>query len=200
VPPTDDELLALARLVGDACRTQGRTIGTAESCTGGLVAHLLTEIPGSSAYVLGGLVTYANAVKVALAGVPEATLAAHGAVSAQTAVAMAEGARRRLDADLAVAITGIAGPDGGSVAKPVGLTYVAVADGDGDVVRRFVWDADRSGNKRASAGAALALVAERLGVDPASAVVAGGSAAGADTASGPGDGAAIAMPVQRDGS
>ncbi len=194
MPPTDDELLALARLVGDACRAQGRTIGTAESCTGGLVAHLLTEVPGSSAYVLGGLVTYANAVKVALAGVPEATLAAHGAVSAQTAVAMAEGARRRLDADLAVAITGIAGPDGGSEAKPVGLTYVAVADGDGDVVRRFVWDADRSGNKRASAAAALALVAERLGADLASA----GSAASAASAAA--DGATIAMPTHSGGS
>jgi PncC family amidohydrolase len=165
VPPTDDELLALARLVGDACRSQGITIATAESCTGGLVAHLLTEIPGSSAYVRGGLVTYANEAKIALTEVPPATLEAHGAVSAQVAVAMAEGARRRLDVDVAVSITGIAGPDGGTAAKPVGLSYVGVADADGDAVRRFTWDADRTGNKRASAAAALAMVAERLGVE-----------------------------------
>jgi len=165
VPPTDDELLALARLVGDACRTRAVTIATAESCTGGLVAHLLTEIPGSSAYVRGGLVTYANEAKIALAEVPASTLEAHGAVSAQVAVAMAEGARRRLDVDIAVSITGIAGPDGGSAAKPVGLTYVAVADADGDAVRRFVWEGDRSANKRASAAAALAMVADRLGAD-----------------------------------
>jgi nicotinamide-nucleotide amidase len=166
VPPTDDELLALARQVGDACRTRVVTIGTAESCTGGLVAHLLTEIPGSSAYVRGGLVTYANEAKIALTEVPPATLEAHGAVSAQVAVAMAEGARRRLDVDLAVAITGIAGPDGGTPAKPVGLTYVAIADADGDAVRRFVWDGDRTANKRASAAAALEMMAERLANGP----------------------------------
>lgn len=162
MPPTDEALLALSRQVGDACRLRGLTIATAESCTGGLVAHLLTEIPGSSVYLLGGLVTYANDVKVALAGVPQATLDAHGAVSAQVAVAMAEGTRRRLGADVTVAVTGIAGPDGGSPAKPVGLTYVAVADRDGDLVRRYVWTDDRSGNKRASAAAALGLVLERV--------------------------------------
>jgi PncC family amidohydrolase len=162
VPPTDDELLGLAERVGAACRARGITIATAESCTAGLVAHLLTEIPGSSDYFRGGLVTYANEVKTALAGVPDETLAAHGAVSAQVAVAMAEGARSRLGVDLAVAVTGVAGPAGGTPAKPVGLTYVAVADATGDDVRRFSWSEDRSGNKRSSAAAALALVAERL--------------------------------------
>ena len=160
--PTDDELLELAARVGAACRASGWSIATAESCTGGLVAHLLTEIPGSSDYVIGGLVTYANAAKIALADVPEATLQAHGAVSAQVAVAMAEGTRRRLDADIAVAVTGVAGPGGGSDEKPVGLTYIAVADRHGTDVRRFVWTADRSGNKRASAAAGLAFVLERL--------------------------------------
>lgn len=160
--PTDDELLDLAARVGAACRGAGWTIATAESCTGGLVAHLLTEIPGSSDYVRGGLVTYANAAKVALADVPGPTIEAHGAVSAQVAVAMAEGARRRLDTDLAVAVTGIAGPGGGSEAKPVGLTYVAVADPNGSDVRRFVWSLDRSGNKRASAAAALAFALDRV--------------------------------------
>jgi PncC family amidohydrolase len=162
VAPTDEELLDLAERVGTSCRASGRTLATAESCTGGLVAHLITEIPGSSAYFRGGLVTYDDAVKTALVDVPEAVLEAHGAVSAQVAVAMAEGARRRLGVDVAIAVTGIAGPDGGTETKPVGLTYVAIADADGDDVRRHLWSDDRSGNKRASAGAALSLVLERL--------------------------------------
>jgi len=162
VPPTDEELLDLAERVGATCRASGRTLATAESCTGGLVAHLITEVPGSSAYFLGGLVTYADGIKTALADVPPPVLEAHGAVSAQVAVAMAEGARRRLSVDVAVAVTGIAGPDGGTDTKPVGLTYVAVADVEGDTVRRHQWSDDRSGNKRASAAAALSLVLERL--------------------------------------
>lgn len=163
VPTTDDELITLAQRVGAACRAGGITLATAESCTGGLVAHLVTEIPGSSAYFVGGIVTYSDALKQALVDVPVAVLEAHGAVSAQTAVAMAEGARIRLGSSVAIAVTGIAGPDGGTDAKPVGLTYVAVADADGHDVRRYQWDSDRSSNKRASAAAALALVAERLG-------------------------------------
>lgn len=162
MPPTDDELLDLAARVGAVCRASGRSLATAESCTGGLVAHLVTEVPGASDYFRGGLVTYANAVKSALADVPAATIDAHGAVSAQVAVAMAEGARRRLGVDIAVAVTGVAGPAGGTDAKPVGLTYIAAADAEGDVVRRFLWTSDRSGNKRASAAAALALVLQRL--------------------------------------
>ena len=162
MPPTDEELLDLAERVGATCRASGRTLATAESCTGGLVAHLITEVPGSSAYFLGGLVTYADGIKTALADVPPPVLEAHGAVSAQVAVAMAEGARRRLSVDVAVAVTGIAGPDGGTDTKPVGLTYVAVADVEGDTVRRHQWSDDRSGNKRASAAAALSLVLERL--------------------------------------
>ena len=163
--PTDDELLALAARVGAGCRTRGLTIATAESCTGGLVAHLITEIPGSSAYFPGALVTYANEAKRDLVDVPEDMLRAHGAVSAQVAVAMAHGVRAHLGADVGLAITGIAGPDGGTDAKPVGLTYVAIADADGDDVRRFVWTLDRAGNKRASAAAALAAVVQRLGVE-----------------------------------
>ena len=161
-PPTDEELLGLARRVAAVCRERGVRLGTAESCTGGLVGHVITEVPGSSDYFAGALVTYANELKVGLADVPEAVLEAHGAVSAQVAKAMAEGARRRLGVDVAVAVTGVAGPDGGSDAKPVGLTYVAVADVDGDDVRRFVWDSDRTGNKRLSAAAALELVVDRL--------------------------------------
>jgi nicotinamide-nucleotide amidase len=161
-PPSDEELLALSHRVGEACRSSGTSVGTAESCTGGLVAHLITEIPGSSEYFFGALVTYANEIKTGLADVPVAVLEAHGAVSAQVAKAMAEGARGRLGVDVAVAVSGVAGPDGGTPSKPVGLTYVAVADRGGDDVRRFVWDSDRAGNKRLSAAAALELLLERL--------------------------------------
>jgi PncC family amidohydrolase len=160
--PTDEELLELARRLGAACRDRGLRIGTTESCTGGLVAHVITEVPGSSDYFTGGLVTYSNDLKTGLVDVPADVLKAHGAVSAQVARAMAEGARRRLAVDLAVAVTGVAGPDGGTAAKPVGLTYVAVADGDGDDVRRHLWDSDRTGNKRLSAAAALDLLLARL--------------------------------------
>jgi PncC family amidohydrolase len=161
-PPTDEELRDLARRVGAACRDRGIRIGTAESCTGGLVAHLITEIPGSSDYFAGAVVSYTNEIKVGLVDVPGDVLEAHGAVSAQVARAMADGARRRLGVDVAVAVTGVAGPDGGTPAKPVGLTYVAIADARGDDVRRFVWDGDRTGNKRHSAAAALDLIISRL--------------------------------------
>lgn len=160
--PTDEELLELARRVGAACRDRGLRIGTAESCTGGLVASVITEVPGSSDYFLGGFVTYSNDLKTGLVDVPADVLEAHGAVSAQVARAMADGARRRLAVDMAVAVTGVAGPDGGTAAKPVGLTYVAVADAEGDDVRRHMWDGDRTGNKRLSAAAALDLVLTRL--------------------------------------
>jgi PncC family amidohydrolase len=160
--PTDQELLDLAQRVASACRERGIRLGTAESCTGGLVGHVITEVPGSSDYFSGAVVTYANEMKIALADVPAAVLEAHGAVSAQVARAMADGARRRLGVDVAVAVTGVAGPERGSAAKPVGLTYVAIADAAGDDVRRFVWDGDRTGNKRLSAAAALELVVERL--------------------------------------
>jgi nicotinamide-nucleotide amidase len=164
---SDDVLVELARRVGDACRARSTTIGAAESCTGGLVAHWITEVPGSSAYFLGGVVTYSNGLKQALIDVPADVLDAHGAVSAQVARAMAVGARARLGVDLAVAVTGVAGPDGGTPDKPVGLTYVAVADGDGEAVRRFQWAGDRSANKRSSAEAALRSVLERLAPDEA---------------------------------
>jgi nicotinamide-nucleotide amidase len=162
VPQTDQELVDLARRVGEAFRERGLRLATAESCTGGLVAHLITEVPGSSDYFTGALVTYSNQNKIALAEVPPEVLEAHGAVSAQVAMAMAEGTRRRLGVDVAVAITGVAGPDGGTAAKPVGLTYVAIADANGSDVRRHVWDGDRSANKRLSAAAALEFALERI--------------------------------------
>jgi PncC family amidohydrolase len=158
----------LAGRLGAALVARGLTVATAESCTGGLVAHLLTETPGSSRYVRGGIVAYADDVKRDLLGVRADVLAAHGAVSAQVAVAMAEGVRVRLGTDLGVGVTGVAGPDGGSEAKPVGLVYVAVAGHGPAEVRRCLWTGDRSENKRLSAEAALAMLLARAGRgDPA---------------------------------
>jgi len=154
-------LVTLAERLQGICLGRSLTVGTAESCTGGLVAHVLTEIPGSSGYFVGGVVSYSDETKAGLLAVPTDVLAAHGAVSAQVARAMAIGARDRLGVELAVSVTGIAGPGGGSEAKPVGLTYVAVADSAGEDVRRFHWTGDRASNKRASAEAALELLIER---------------------------------------
>jgi PncC family amidohydrolase len=158
-----DSLVGLAERLQDACIARGLTVALAESCTGGLVADALTDIPGSSGYFLGGIVSYADAAKERLLAVPPEVIAAHGAVSAQVARAMAEGARARFEAAIAASVTGIAGPDGGSEAKPVGLTYVAVADEQGVDVRRFQWVGDRAANKRSSAEAVLELLVERVG-------------------------------------
>jgi PncC family amidohydrolase len=166
--PDEDRLFGLAERLQSACLARGLTIAVAESCTGGLVAHALTEIAGSSGYFLGGIVSYSNAVKEGQLGVPHDVLVAHGAVSAQTGRAMAEGARSRLGVDVAASITGVAGPSGGSEAKPVGLTYVAVADEEGVEVRRHQWAFDRAGNKRASAAAAIELLLARVEARPTS--------------------------------
>jgi nicotinamide-nucleotide amidase len=127
----DADLRAAAKRVLDLCRARGLKVATAESCTGGLVAATLTEIAGSSDVVDCGFVTYSNAAKQAMLGVPEATLKRHGAVSGETAAAMAAGALKNSQADVAVAITGIAGPGGGTAEKPVGLVYFAAASRGG---------------------------------------------------------------------
>jgi nicotinamide-nucleotide amidase len=159
--PSDAELAELAAALQADCIAAGVSVSTAESCTGGLVGHAITSVDGSSGYYVGGAVTYSDTIKAQLLGVLPETLARHGAVSAQTAVAMAEGARRAFATDLAVSITGIAGPGGGSVAKPVGLVYVCVTSDAGTEVRRFHWTSDRDGNKRLSAAAALELLVEQ---------------------------------------
>ena len=161
-----DPLVELAERLQARCTALDLTVATGESCTGGLVAHALTEVPGSSAYVRGGIVAYANDVKTALLGVPAQVLEAHGAVSAQVAVAMAEGARERLRTDLGVGVTGVAGPDGGTDEKPVGLVYVAVAGLGAPVVRRYIWAGDRSANKRDSAVAAIELLLAQVAASP----------------------------------
>jgi PncC family amidohydrolase len=158
-----EQLVGLAERLQAICLGRGLTVAVAESCTGGLVADAITDIPGSSAYFLGGIVSYSNTAKSELLAVPADVLAAHGAVSAQVGRAMAVGVRERFSTDLAAAVTGVAGPDGGTEAKPVGLTYIAVAGADGVDVRRFQWSGERTANKEASAAAALELLVEWAG-------------------------------------
>jgi len=152
----------LEAVVGRLLRERGRTLAVAESCTGGLVAQKLTDVPGSSAYFLGGVVAYSDASKRALLGVPAELLAAHGAVSDEVARAMAEGARARFGADLAVATTGIAGPGGGSAGKPVGLVHLALADGARTHADHFVFPLDRARHRVLSAQVALDWVRRSL--------------------------------------
>jgi PncC family amidohydrolase len=148
--------------LGALLKARGQTVVTAESCTGGLIAHRLTNISGSSAYLLGGVVAYSNEVKMNLLNVQESTLIAVGAVSEEVAGEMAVGARKLFGADFALSVTGIAGPDGGTDEKPVGLTYIGLATSDGAQVQRFVWDGDRESNKKMSADAALKMLVEHL--------------------------------------
>jgi nicotinamide-nucleotide amidase len=158
----DDEIRAAARRVIELCIAGKLTIATAESCTGGLVAGALTEIAGSSAVVLCGFVTYSNDAKQAMLGVPATTLKNSGAVSRETATAMAQGALAQSPADLSVAITGIAGPGGGSPEKPVGLVQFAAARRGGRLIAREerFGDVGRSEVRRRSVLVALAMIDE----------------------------------------
>jgi PncC family amidohydrolase len=141
---------------------RGWTLGTAESCTGGLIGHIITDRPGSSAYFTGGVISYSNEVKRRSLGVGEATLREHGAVSEQCALAMARGVRQALDVDVGVSATGIAGPGGGTASKPVGLTYIGISSPLGEFAEQNIWAHDRSGNKWATADAALRLLMRHL--------------------------------------
>lgn len=151
-----------AVLVGRLLRERGLTVGLAESCTGGLVGHRVTNVPGSSDYYRGSIVAYASDVKERLLDVRTETLSTYGAVSEETAREMARGARRVMEADVGVSVTGIAGPTGGTPEKPVGLVYVALAAPDGEWVEQYVWAGDRGENKARSAEAALDLVRRYL--------------------------------------
>jgi competence/damage-inducible protein CinA-like protein len=142
----------------ELCRARGLTLATAESCTGGLVGARITSVPGSSDVFLGGIVSYANAVKERELGVPRALLEEHGAVSAEVAEAMARGARERLGADVAVSVTGVAGPGGGTAEKPVGLVYVHAEGPDGGLGREFDFPGDRASIRARSVVIALHLV------------------------------------------
>jgi len=157
----DAETLALAERVLDGCRARGWRLATAESCTGGLVVAALTAVAGSSGVVERGFVAYSNQAKMELLGVPETTLVEHGAVSGEAVTAMAEGALVRARVDLAVSVTGVAGPGGGSAAKPVGLVYIGIATRGGRGRReRRVFSGDRAAIRRGAMIHALELLAE----------------------------------------
>ena len=155
------ELERGARELHQICLEHGLTVTTAESCTGGLIAAALTQIPGASDVFLGGYVTYSNAAKARDLSVPERLIAAHGAVSAEVAMAMAEGAVDVSGADIGIAVTGIAGPGGATPTKPVGLVYIAVARrGHATLEEKLVFSGSRGAVRLAAAKAALVL-AER---------------------------------------
>ncbi len=142
---------------------RGTTVATAESCTGGMIGELLTRTPGSSKSFVGGAIVYANAEKVRQLGVAPATLDAHGAVSEQVVREMAEGARERFASDLAVAVSGVAGPDGGTPEKPVGLVWLALAGASGTAVKRLMWPGARDQIRTLAAWWALKLIDDALG-------------------------------------
>jgi nicotinamide-nucleotide amidase len=154
--------LALARQVLERCQARGLRLATAESCTGGLIAACLTEIPGSSAVVERGYVTYDNRAKQEMLGVPAELLQTVGAVSEEVARAMAAGARERAGVDIAVAVTGIAGPGGATATKPVGLVHLALAAA-APLHERHVFGGDRAAVRQASLDAALALLLRGVG-------------------------------------
>ncbi|MBE3587139.1 MAG: competence/damage-inducible protein A [Thermoanaerobacteraceae bacterium] len=152
----DDDVLE--EVVGRLLTQRGLTVATAESCTGGLVASRLTSVPGSSGYFLGSVVAYHNRIKERVLGVPAGVLKEHGAVSRETAVAMAEGIRRLTGADLGLSVTGIAGPDGGTPEKPVGLTYIALATPEGTSCREFHFPGRRHGVRQGAVNSGLNMI------------------------------------------
>lgn len=153
-----DVNLELAAGIIETCTSLGKRLATAESCTGGLISACLTEIPGSSAVVDRGFVVYSNRAKQELLGVPGDVLEAHGAVSAETALAMAAGACDRAGVDIAIAVTGVAGPDGGSAAKPLGLVHLALATGDHIDAVREIFPGDRQAVRLATLERALRMI------------------------------------------
>jgi nicotinamide-nucleotide amidase len=160
---TLDALTAKAEVLLQLCREKDIRIVTAESCTGGLIAACLTAVPGSSDVLDRGFVTYSNEAKVEMIGVPAALIAAHGAVSAEVAEAMARGALERSKADAAVALTGVAGPGGGTAEKPVGLVHIgAVRRGGAARLRREIFGGDRTAVRARSVAIALELLGELL--------------------------------------
>jgi PncC family amidohydrolase len=160
--------LPLEALIGDRLRRKGLKLMVSESCTGGLIGHRITNIPGSSDYYLGSIIAYAYEAKERLLGVKHETLMAHGAVSKETALEMALGVRKALAADfpmektVGISVTGIAGPGGGMPNKPVGLVWIGISTPEGDQAHRFVWDGDRVANKEFTAQKALELLMEYL--------------------------------------
>ncbi|MCL4468511.1 MAG: CinA family protein [Deltaproteobacteria bacterium] len=151
----------LAYRLGKKLISTNKTISTAESCTGGMIAKFITDIPGSSKYYKGGIVSYSNETKVKILGVDNKLLEKHGAVSKDVAIAMVKGVQKLMQTDFAVAVTGIAGPDGGTYKKPVGLVYIAAAYGDEVIVKRFSFYRNRDLNRRLTTFNALKMVFEK---------------------------------------
>jgi nicotinamide-nucleotide amidase len=161
-----EPLIAHAGRLLEELKRRNWTLVTAESCTGGLIAGCLTEVPGSSAVFDRGFITYSNEAKVDLLGVPERLIAHHGAVDRGVAAAMAAGALARAGADMAVSATGISGPGGGSPEKPVGLVYIGVAGNGADpYARAYHFDGDRTAVRLATVEAAIAALMELLGAE-----------------------------------
>jgi nicotinamide-nucleotide amidase len=152
----------LINKVSDELKKHHMTIATAESCTGGLLAHTLTNVSGSSAYFDRGVISYSNQAKTQLLGIPENLIQKHGVVSKEVAAAMANAIRQNAQVDYGIATTGIAGPTGGSKDKPVGLVYIAVSMKDSIVVKQFLFSGDRLANKESTCDAALKLLWEIL--------------------------------------
>lgn len=153
---------ALEVVVGRLLELHGLKLAVAESCTGGLIGHRITNVPGSSAYYQGSVTAYSCEIKGLILHVQRDTLYRYGAVSKQTALEMAQGVRRVFRADIGLSVTGIAGPDGGTLEKPVGLVYIALVALDGEWVERHVWSGSRQENKACSAEAALDLLRRYL--------------------------------------
>lgn len=157
-----DDDIKLEEMVAQRLLEKQKTLAVAESCTGGLISNQFTNIPGSSAFFMGGVVSYSNSAKMELLGVPQELLTEYGAVSEQVAGAMAESARKRFGADYAISTTGIAGPSGGSTEKPVGLVCVGYADAQETIARRHVFFQDRLGNKARFSQAAMNLLRQKM--------------------------------------
>ena len=153
----------LEERAGDALNKKGWTLALGESCTGGLIAHRITDVPGSSDYFLGGVTAYSDAVKERLLGVKRETLIAVGAASEETAREMAQGACKNIGSDVGISVTCIAGPEGGTDEKPVGLTYIGANTPDGEWVERHLFPGDRKAIKESAANAALELLLSALG-------------------------------------
>jgi len=153
---------SFAERVGKLLNGARLTLAVAESCTGGMLGSRLTAVPGSSTYFLGGIISYADSAKESLLGVPAEVIREKGAVSAESAVAMAQGVRRLTGADLGVSITGVAGPGGGSDAKPVGTTYVALVGPSFERVEHQIWPGDREENRESSTRLAMQIMVEYL--------------------------------------
>jgi PncC family amidohydrolase len=152
----------LEEILRETMHARGLTLATAESCTGGLVSDRITNVSGSSEYFPGGIVAYSYEAKVNLLGVSWDTLNTHGAVSAETVLEMARGVRKLFNADIAISVSGIAGPTGGLPEKPVGTTWLGLVTNTGEWTRHFVWDDDRIPNKHFSSEAALQFVLDYL--------------------------------------